>query len=143
MSHTHPFGIAFWITLFLEYSIKISKKIFKNHDNFCYNILISLSLKICQNMSLNFFFKAIKHVLLPLKNIGCNVLLMFFQIFSQVPMIYYECYHISKSYNFNMKLNYILNNMEYQTLVTLAMVRVTTIAPFRTTMHDGIKSLLT
>ncbi len=26
-------------------------------------------------------------------------------------MIYYECYHISKSYNFNMKLNYIFNNM--------------------------------
>jgi hypothetical protein len=58
-------------------------------------------------------------------------------------MIYYECYHISKSYNFSMKLNYILNNMEYQTLVTLAMVCVTTTPPFHTTMHDGIKSLLT
>jgi hypothetical protein len=43
-------------------------------------------------------------------------------------MIYYECYHISKSYNFNMKLNYILNNMEYQALDTLVVVHVTMIA---------------
>ncbi len=44
-------------------------------------------------------------------------------------MIYYECYHITKSYNFNTKLNYIFNNMEHQALVTLVAVRVTTIAP--------------
>ncbi len=37
-------------------------------------------------------------------------------------MIYYECYHINKSYNFNTKLNYIFNNMEHQTLVTLDVV---------------------
>ncbi len=43
-------------------------------------------------------------------------------------MIYYECYHISKSYNFNTKLNYIFNNMEYQAPVTLV-VCVTMIAP--------------
>ncbi len=44
-------------------------------------------------------------------------------------MIYYECYHISKSYNFNTKLNYIFSNMEHLTLVTLAMIRVTMTAP--------------
>jgi hypothetical protein len=44
-------------------------------------------------------------------------------------MIYYECYHISKSYNFNTKLNYIFNNMEHQALVTLVMAHGTTIAP--------------
>ncbi len=44
-------------------------------------------------------------------------------------MTYYECYHISTSYNFNIKLNYIFNNMEHQTLVTLTMVHVTMIAP--------------
>jgi hypothetical protein len=44
-------------------------------------------------------------------------------------MIYYECYHISLSYNFNMKLNYIFNNMEHQALVTLAMVHVTMTTP--------------
>jgi hypothetical protein len=49
----------------------------------------------------------------------------YFQIYSQVPMIWYECYYISKSYNFNTKLNYIFNNMEYQTLVTFVMVHVT------------------
>jgi hypothetical protein len=58
--------------------------------------------------------KVIKHVLLLFKNTGYSVLLVFFhffysfdyfQIYSQVPMIYYECYHISKSYNFNTKLN--------------------------------------
>ncbi len=40
-------------------------------------------------------------------------------------MIYYECYHISKSYNFNTKLNYIFNNMEHGTLVTFVAVCVT------------------
>ncbi len=44
-------------------------------------------------------------------------------------MIYYECYHISKSYNFNTELNYILNNMEYQALVTLVVIRVTMTIP--------------
>jgi hypothetical protein len=44
-------------------------------------------------------------------------------------MIYYECYHISKSYNFNMKLNCIFNNMEHQALVTLAIVHVTATPP--------------
>ncbi len=44
-------------------------------------------------------------------------------------MIYYECYHISKSYNLNTILNYIFNNMEHQALVTLAMVHVTVTAP--------------
>jgi hypothetical protein len=39
-------------------------------------------------------------------------------------MIFYECYHISKSYNFNMKLNYTFNNMEHQTLVTLVTICV-------------------
>jgi hypothetical protein len=37
-------------------------------------------------------------------------------------MIYYECYHVSKSYNFNTKLNYIFNNMEHQALVIFVMV---------------------
>jgi hypothetical protein len=50
MSRTWPFGIDFWIALFVQYSTKI-KKIFLNHDDFIYNILISLELKICQNMS--------------------------------------------------------------------------------------------
>jgi hypothetical protein len=44
-------------------------------------------------------------------------------------MIYYECYHINKSYNFNMKLNYIFNDMEHQALVTFVVIRVTMIAP--------------
>jgi hypothetical protein len=44
-------------------------------------------------------------------------------------MIYYECYHINKSYNFNMKLNYIFNNMEHQALVTIVMVHVTITTP--------------
>ncbi len=42
-------------------------------------------------------------------------------------MIYYECYHISKSYNFNTKLNYIFNNMEHQALITFVVVGVTMI----------------
>ncbi len=33
--------------------------------------------------------------------------------------------NINKSYNFNTKLNYIFNNMEHQTLVTLIVVCVT------------------
>jgi hypothetical protein len=37
-------------------------------------------------------------------------------------MIYCECYHISKSYNFKTKLNYIFNNMEHQALVTFVVV---------------------
>jgi hypothetical protein len=45
-------------------------------------------------------------------------------------MIYYECYHINKSYNFNTKLNYQFNNMEHQiNLTTLAMVCVIVIVP--------------
>jgi hypothetical protein len=44
-------------------------------------------------------------------------------------MIYYECYHISKSYNFNMKLNYIFNNMEHQALVTFTGICVIVITP--------------
>jgi len=100
------------------------------------NILITIALKICQNMS--FRKSKIKHFLLLLKNIGYIVLLMFFhilfsfdyfQIYSQVPMIYYECYYISKSYNFNTKLNYQLNNMEHQTIITLVMVHVIVTTP--------------
>ncbi len=52
-------------------------------------------------------------------------------------MIYYECYHISKSYNFNTKLNYIFNNIEHQTLVTLAMIRVTMTTPILLT-HENM-----
>jgi hypothetical protein len=44
-------------------------------------------------------------------------------------MIYYECYRINKSYNFNTKLNYIFNDMEHQVMVTLIAIRVTMIAP--------------
>ncbi len=44
-------------------------------------------------------------------------------------MIYYECYHISKSFNFNTKLNYIFKYMEHQALVTLVVVRVTMTTP--------------
>ncbi len=44
-------------------------------------------------------------------------------------MIYYECYHINKSYNFNTKLNYIFNSMEHQTLVTFGMVCDTVTTP--------------
>jgi hypothetical protein len=44
-------------------------------------------------------------------------------------MIHYECYHISKSYNFNTKLNYIFNNMEHQALVILVAVHATMTAP--------------
>ncbi len=51
-------------------------------------------------------------------------------------MIYYECYHINKSYNFNKKLNNIFNNMEHQALVTLVVVRVTMTTPIHNT---GIK----
>jgi hypothetical protein len=43
-------------------------------------------------------------------------------------MIYYECYYIRKSNNFNMKLNYIFNNMEHQAFVTFIVVHVTMIA---------------
>ncbi len=52
-------------------------------------------------------------------------------------MTYYECYHISKSYNFNTKLNYIFNNMKHQALVTLVMVCVTMIAPNLTIILRG------
>ncbi len=51
MNHTHPFGIVFWIGLFLEYFIKSLRIFKKNHDNFFNSILISLALKICQNLS--------------------------------------------------------------------------------------------
>jgi hypothetical protein len=44
-------------------------------------------------------------------------------------MLYYECYQISKSYNFNAKLNYIFNNMENQALVMLVEVCVTMTTP--------------
>jgi hypothetical protein len=44
-------------------------------------------------------------------------------------MIYYECYHISKFYNFNTKLNYIFNNMDYQALITHIVVCVTMTGP--------------
>jgi len=50
-------------------------------------------------------------------------------MYSQISMIYYEFYHISKSYNFNKKLNYIFNNMEHQALVTLVMVHVIMTVP--------------
>jgi hypothetical protein len=52
-------------------------------------------------------------------------------------MIYYEFYHISKSYYLNMKLNYIFNNMEHQALVTLAVVSVTMIAPSSSFEQDS------
>jgi len=48
MSHTHPFGIVFWIALFLEYSTKEISKNFRNDDNFFYSILIRLALRICE-----------------------------------------------------------------------------------------------
>jgi hypothetical protein len=46
-----PMGLLFG--LFYSWNIpqKVSKKIFKNHDNFLYIILISLALKFCQNLS--------------------------------------------------------------------------------------------
>jgi hypothetical protein len=43
-------------------------------------------------------------------------------------MLYYECYYIRKSNNFNVKLNHIFHNMEHQTLVTFIVIRVTMIA---------------
>jgi len=54
--------------IFLEYSWKSFQKIFKNHDNFLYSTLISLALKICQNMSFK-KMKVIKHVILLFKSI--------------------------------------------------------------------------
>ncbi len=44
-------------------------------------------------------------------------------------MIYYECYHINKYYNFKAKLNYIFNNMERQALVSFAAIHDTMTAP--------------
>jgi hypothetical protein len=40
--------------IFLGYSWKIFEKIFKSHDIFLYSTLISLVLKICQNMSCHY-----------------------------------------------------------------------------------------
>jgi len=57
-------------------------------------------------------------------------------------MIYYECYHINKSYNFNTKLNYIFNNMEHQTLVTLVVVRVTMIAPHGYVVQNNLNGII-
>jgi len=45
--------------------------------------------------------------------------------------------YISKSYNFNTKLNYIFNNMEQQALVALVVVHVTTIAPLSSLEQDS------
>jgi hypothetical protein len=45
--------------------------------------------------------------------------------------------YISKSYNFNTKLNYIFNNMEHQALVALVVVRVTMIAPLSSLEQDS------
>ncbi len=56
-------------------------------------------------------------------------------------MIYYECYHINKSYNFNTKLNYIFNNMEHQIMVTFIAVRVTMTAPNHMFKVDLSRSL--
>ncbi len=53
-------------------------------------------------------------------------------------MTYYECYHRSKSYNFNTKLNYILNNMKHQALVTPIVVHVTMITPPKPLFWFGI-----
>ncbi len=50
-------------------------------------------------------------------------------------MIYYECYHISKFYNFNTKLNYIFNKKDYQALITLIVVCVTMIRPKHMESH--------
>jgi hypothetical protein len=47
----------------------------------------------------------------------------------KIPMIYYECYHISKSYNFNTKFIYIFNDMKHQALVTIVVVHVTMTTP--------------
>jgi hypothetical protein len=52
-------------------------------------------------------------------------------------MIYYECCHISKSYNLNMKLNYIFNNMELQALLTLVVVHVTMTTPLSSLEQDS------
>jgi hypothetical protein len=52
-------------------------------------------------------------------------------------MIYYECYHISKYYNFKMKLNYIFNNMEHQVVVMLVVVRVTMTAVLSSFEQDS------
>jgi hypothetical protein len=140
MNHTCLLFYYFWgniLKILFEYSWKKFEKIFLNHDNFSNNTLISIALNFCQNLSFK-KNKFIKHVLLLLKNIGYKILLLFFhifcsfdwfQIYSQVPMIYYECYHISKSYNFNTKLNYIFNNMEHQALVRLVKVHVTMTTP--------------
>jgi hypothetical protein len=52
-------------------------------------------------------------------------------------MIYYECYHTSKSYKLNMKLNYIFNNMEHQTLVIVVVVHVTMTTPLSCLEQDS------
>jgi hypothetical protein len=144
MRHTHLlfdcFCDCFWGNIPRIFLNVFSKKTFKNHDNFLYITLINIALKICQNMSFKKKVKVIKHVFLLLKSTSYNALLMFFHIFLFILLIskfihkfpwYYECYDISKSYNFKMTLNYIFNNMEHQTLVTfdVHVVRVTTTTP--------------
>jgi hypothetical protein len=69
MNHTRSFGIDFWTILFLKYSTNFIFKIFKNHDKFLNNILISITLKICQNMSfkkklLNMSFNCLKTLII-------------------------------------------------------------------------------
>jgi len=64
-----------------------------------------------------------------LKTLQCFIII--FSIYSQVPMIYYECHHINKSYNFNMKLNYIFNTMKHQTLVIYVVLHVIMSTPKR------------
>jgi hypothetical protein len=69
---------------------------------FCQNILFSNIFK-----SLNkFFFKILKHRLQCLKNVFAFFLCLldWLQIYSHVPMIYYECFYINKSNNFNIKV---------------------------------------
>jgi hypothetical protein len=79
MSHTRPFGTAFYIILFLEYSTKIRLK--KKHDNLIYSTLIRLAINVFKKKCHLEKIQVIKHVLLLLKNIGYNVLLMFFSYF--------------------------------------------------------------
>ncbi len=82
---------------FLKYMFKIfQKKIQINFLKYIFKSSLFIS-----------FFNAKKHALENLMNVFESFYsLNIFKINSHVAMVYYEPYHIKKSYDFNTKLNY-------------------------------------
>jgi hypothetical protein len=107
----HPYHFL-WLII-LEYLWNISKKNY--FLNFLYYYVKVLYKIISKDMLFFKSFQVINEVFFWVQSTSYNVLkivlhifyaLYWFQIYSHIPMIYYDFFCIKKSNNFNTKLNY-------------------------------------